>query len=55
MKKQPRLVLRKIKLADVSPSQLEQVGGGIQPQTRPTAQTQCGGFHCQTDNTVRCQ
>jgi hypothetical protein len=50
-KKLNRLTLRKITVADVSPDQLAQVGGGILPWTRHSV---CAEQSCETDRTANC-
>lgn len=54
MKKQNRLALRKIALADVSPNQLDQVGGGMQDVERWTKHSVCAGQSCSTDRVANC-
>lgn len=53
MKKNSRLVLRKIALADVSPNQLTQVAGGMLPLPW-TQHSVCMEQSCATDRTVNC-
>jgi len=52
MKKQnPRLALRKIKIADLTQQQLGQVAGGILPWTKHSV---CADQSCETDRTANC-
>lgn len=52
-KTQKRLALRKITIADVSPNQLGQVGGGMQ-KTPWTTHSVCAEQSCETDRTANC-